>query len=100
MPNALAREVRTFGIDAETTQESGLQGAPDRAHLSHAMTHGLVIVTEDADFASLHHHVPEHHGIVFFPGGRRRSIGEMVEALRLIHAVFTAEEMVGRLEYL
>jgi len=44
-------------------------------------------------------HIRGARGIVYFPGGRR-SIGEMVESLRLIHAVYTAEEMVGRLEYL
>ena len=61
---------------------------------------GRVIVTIDADYVELHRRSQDHCGIGFFPGGRRRSVGEMVESLRLIHAVYTAEEMVGRLEYL
>ena len=48
----------------------------------------------------LHHRVETHNGIAYFPGGRRRSIGEIVEMLVLLHASYTAEEMVGRLEWL
>jgi predicted nuclease of predicted toxin-antitoxin system len=97
--SALAQALRRHGIDVETTPEAGLIGASDEAHLLHAQAHTRVVVTDDADFKTLHLRIPSHSGIVYFPGGRR-SIGEQVEALRLIHAVFTAEEMVGRLEYL
>jgi hypothetical protein len=58
-----------------------------------------VVVTEDSDFANLHYRVETHCGIAYFPRGRR-SIGEIVEMLRLIHASYSAEEMVGRLEWL
>lgn len=70
--------------------------ASDLEHLEHAR----VVVTLDADFAGLHHHVETHSGIAYFPVGRRRSIGEVVEMLVLLHATYTAEEMVGRLEWL
>jgi predicted nuclease of predicted toxin-antitoxin system len=96
---ALAQALRRFGIDAETTPEAGLVGASDEAHLLHAQVRGRVVVTDDSDYKTLHVRIPAHSGIVYFPGGRR-PIGEMVESLRLIHAVYTAEEMVGRLEYL
>ena len=100
MPGALARELRRLGIDVETTPEAGLLGASDEAHLAHARRHGRVVVTDDADFAGLHyrHLTSGHSGIVFFPGGRR-PIGQMVELLRLVYETYTAEEMVGRLEY-
>ena len=99
MSGAVTRELRRFGIAVETTADAGLMQAPDEVHLVHAHRHGRVVVTEDEDFARLHPTSREHGGIVYFPGGRR-SVGEEVEMLRLIHAVYTAEEMVGRLEYL
>lgn len=99
MSHAVAREVRRHGIDVETTAEAGLLGATDLAHLLHARATGRVVVTEDSDFANLHRMVENHHGIVHFPRGNR-SIGEMVESLMLVHATFTAEEMVGRLEWM
>jgi predicted nuclease of predicted toxin-antitoxin system len=97
--SALARALRRFGIDVETTSDAGLIGASDEAHARHAQANGRVIVTDDSDFKRLHVQIPSHSGIVYFPGGGR-PIGEMVESLRLIHAVYSAEEMVGRLEYL
>jgi hypothetical protein len=99
MPGAVARALRSFGIDIGTTAEAGLIGATDPAHLVHALASARVTVTIDADYVDLHYQGHPHDGIVIFPGGGR-SIGEMVESLRLVHAVHTAEEMVGRLEYL
>ena len=100
MSNDVARELRRWNINVETTVDAGLQHAPDSVNLVHAHNRGRVVVTMDADFAELHTVTQEHSGIVYFPGKRRRSIGEIVESLRLIHSAFTAEEMVGRLEYL
>jgi hypothetical protein len=99
MSAAVARALRGFGIDVETTVNADLMHAPDDVHLAHAHRNGRVVVTVDEDFTRLHAQGYEHSGIVYFPGGRR-PIGEMVESLRLIHAVYTAEEMVGRLEFL
>jgi hypothetical protein len=99
MPGAVARALRSFGIDVETSRDAGLLGAPDEAHLAHAHAHGRVVATEDEDYSKLHVQGLPHSGIVYFPGGRR-SIGEMVESLRLVYESDTAEEMVGRLEYL
>ena len=99
MPGAVARALRRHGIDVETTPDAGLRGAPDPVHLMHAHAHGRVVVTEDSDFADLHYRVAEHSGIAYFPRGPR-PIGEIVETLVLLHATYTAEEMVGRLEYM
>ena len=100
MPSALAREARRVGIDITTTPEAWLLGASDQDQLMFATAQSRVMVTGDADFAGLHARVSIHCGIVYFPGGRRRPIGELVESLRLVHASYTDEEMVGRLEYL
>jgi hypothetical protein len=96
---AVARALERFGINAETTTDAGLIGASDPAHLVYAHAHGRVVVTNDSDFLELHYSGVEHGGIVFFPPPHR-SIGEMVESLRLVFDTYTAEEMVGRLEYM
>jgi hypothetical protein len=98
-PTALARALQRFGIAAETTAEAGLIGASDPAHLVHAHEHLWVVVTDDSDFVELHYAGVEHSGIVFFPPPRR-TVGEMVESLRLVSETYSAEEMVGRLEYM
>ena len=74
-------------------------GATDVEHLDRAFAQRRVIVTEDLDFRRLHDHGHQHAGIAYFHGGRR-SIGEIVEMLTLLHASMTAEEMIGRLEWL
>ena len=99
MPRPVARELRRHGIDVETTVEAGLMSASDEVQLAYAITHGRVVVTEDDDFSRLHRRGIAHARIAYFPGGRR-SIGEIIEMLRLIHASYSAEEMVGRLEWL
>ena len=100
MRRSVARELRRQGIDVQTTAEAGLLGASDVDHLAHAQVQGRVVVTQDADYRRLHNAGHVHSGIAYFPGGRRRSIAEIVEMLVLLHATYTAEEMVGRLEWL
>ena len=99
MPRAVTRELRRRGIDVETTVDAGLRGAPDYVHLGHAHAQGRVIATEDVDFRQLHDAGYAHSGIAYFPRGPR-AISEIIEMLVLLHATYTAEEMVGRLEWL
>ena len=99
MSHAAARELRRRGIDVETTIDAGLLSATDDVQLSYAHAHGRVMVTSDVDFRRLHNAHHPHSGIAYFPGGRR-SVGEIVEMLVLLHACYTSEEMVGRLEWL
>jgi hypothetical protein len=98
MPRAVTRELRRRGIDVETTVDARLRGATDYTHLGHAHAQGRVVATEDVDYRQLHDDGYPHSGIAYFSGPR--SIGEMVELLVLLHASYTAEEMVGRLEWL
>ena len=59
---------------------------------------GRVVCTEDRDFLRLAASGVEHAGII---RGRQwvRGIGEWVKYLRLIHAVYTAEEMRNTVLY-
>ena len=98
MPRAVTRELRRRGIDVETTVDAGLLGVPDYIHLEHAHAHGRVVATETSTSGNCTTLGNSHSGIAYFSGPR--SIGEMVELLALLHATYTAEEMVGRLEWL
>lgn len=95
---AVAIQLRQRGVDVLTADEAGLRHAPDTEYLQQSRETGRVIVTYDRHFVGMHHHQVEHSGIVFFPRGRR-SVGEVVTSLVLVHGVLAAEEMIGRIEY-
>jgi hypothetical protein len=98
-PTAIAVQLRLQGIDALTAHESGLRGAADIDHVRIAMEHGRVLVTEDDDFLKLAMSGYDHSGIAYFPGGVR-NISDVVNALALVHCVYSADEMIGLIEYL
>jgi hypothetical protein len=98
VPRAVARALRARRIDALTVAEAGSLGAPDVVHLVRALREGRVLVTQDDDFLRLAAGGERHAGIVYVPPDR--SIGTVVRGLALIHAVLSAEEMHGQIEYL
>jgi predicted nuclease of predicted toxin-antitoxin system len=99
IPSTLADALRSRGIDVTTTAEVDLSGAPDREHLSFALSAGRVLVTQDLDFVRLHAEGLPHAGVTFWRQ-RTRSIGEVVRRLLLMHALMTPDEMKNRVEYL
>lgn len=99
IPLALAERLTRRGIESHTAVQAGLLGAPDEAYLSRCAVERWVLVTQDQDFLRLHAHGAAHAGIVFWEQ-RRRSIGQVVEGLTLMHGVMDVEEMAGRLEFL
>jgi hypothetical protein len=58
-----------------------------------------VLFTQDLDFLELHYSGVDHSGIVYCIKGSL-SIGEVLRGLVLVAEVLSAEEMVGKLEYL
>jgi predicted nuclease of predicted toxin-antitoxin system len=96
---AVAHALRRLGIDVLTTAEAGRLSDDDSAQLAFATTEGRVMVTFDRDYLDRHSVGTPHAGIAFaWP--TRRSIGYLVQALELIHGVYTADDMLCRLEYL
>jgi hypothetical protein len=87
------------GIDVTTTGDVNLLGATDEQHIEFASGARRVIYTQDSDFVRLHHEGLPHAGIVYNPDGRR-SIGEVVRFLCLIHDCLEQDEMVGKVEFL
>src|SRR5438105_951421 len=95
---AVAMALRRAGVGVTTTVEAGLRTAGDKAHLEFARADLRVIVTRDPDFIRLASATTDHAGIAFY--NARQSLGEIIEALILIHEVLTPEEMTGHVEFL
>jgi hypothetical protein len=91
--------LRQRGVSVTTSPDCGLLGAPDEAHLGHALGQVRVILTHDADFLRLHAAGAAHAGIVYCPP-QARSLGELVRLLVLIWELLEPAEMHGRVEYL
>lgn len=74
-------------------------GARDERHLARALEMGYVLCTNDSDFLHLAAEGVFHHGIVF---GQQdiHYIGDWVNWLALMHAIYTAAEMENVIEFL
>jgi hypothetical protein len=102
LPNGLARALRRHGVEAETSAEAGLLGASDVTHVEHARERQQMIVTQDIDYLILDAQARPHNGIAYCGHDPHLigHIGHLVEALLLIHGIYEAEEMTGRVEYI
>jgi len=96
---AVARGLRSHGIDVTTTVEAGLRTSADAAQLAFAVSARRVLVTHDAGFLRMANAGASHAGIAYCHR-TARSISEMIRALILIHEVLAAEEIVDRVEFL
>lgn len=99
IPLALAYGLRRRGIDVTTAAEAGLLGAPDERHIEFALQSRRVMVTHDADFLRLHTSGIKQAGIAYCKRGAR-TVGQMLQALILIHKLSTSDEMFGKFIYL
>jgi uncharacterized protein DUF5615 len=97
--SGVANGLRRRGIDVTTPHDVGLAGASDAEQLSFALRDARVIVTHDRDFLRDAAQGLQHAGIAYCPHGSR-SIGDIVRSLILLHDIYMAEEMVGRVEFL
>ena len=95
----VASALRRHGIDVTTTVEAGLRMSDDETQWAYAQGQGRVVVTHDDDFLVMASQSREHSGIAYCRP-RRRSIGEIIETLRLIYEVLSPEEMRDKVEYL
>jgi Domain of unknown function (DUF5615) len=95
----IAAGLRLRGVHVSTSDQAGLLGAPDDAHLAYAWSQSRVIVTHDSDFLRLHAAGVEHAGIVYCPP-QASSLGEMIRLLLLIWELLEPGEMRNRVEFL
>jgi hypothetical protein len=96
---AIARGLRRFGIDVTTTPEAGLLGATDLEQVAYALPVSRVIFTQDGDFLGIPGSGLPHPGIAYCPKDSR-SIGELIDSLRLIWELYEPDEMTNRVEYI
>ncbi|MBI5669642.1 MAG: DUF5615 family PIN-like protein [Chloroflexi bacterium] len=99
LPVAIAEQLRRRGIEAVTARDLDTLSDSDVNHLKRASEMGCVLCTYDTDYVQLAVSGVEHSGIVL---GQPEShwIGEWVKALELMHGVYTADDMLNRVEYL
>ncbi len=97
--HAIARALRSRGIDVTTATDAGLISAPDEDHVAFALQPPRVIVTHDPDFLRLHATGIEHAGIAFCHS-QSRTIGEVVRSLCLMHDFLEPSDVHSQVEYL
>jgi hypothetical protein len=95
----IAVQLRRRGIDVVSVHELGLSGDSDENHLQRATNMGRVLVTADTDFLVMASDGITHAGIIF--GIQTAlSLGDWVNALELVVAVYSSQEMLNHVEYL
>jgi predicted nuclease of predicted toxin-antitoxin system len=96
---AVAAGLRQHGIDVLTAQEASRCGASDQDQLTFATTDDRVVVTFDPDFLALDAAGVQHAGIAWCPA-IKYSIGQLIQALLLVHGVLDSDDMRNHVEYL
>ncbi len=96
---AIAKALRTYGIDVTTTVGAGLRQSDDETQNAYAYREQRVLVTHDADFLRMHAQGIPHAGIAYCQKGSR-TIGQVVETLRLMYELFETAEMQNHVEFL
>jgi predicted nuclease of predicted toxin-antitoxin system len=99
VPQAVADGLRRRGVDVLILQAAGRSGLPDAEQLDFASQQGRVMVTMDSDYLILAAQSISHTGIAYVKPGTR-SIGQLIQKLKLIHDVLTPAEMENHVEYL
>jgi hypothetical protein len=104
MRGALARGLRERGFDLLTAQEADMIGRADADHLAFAAGAGRILCTYNVgDFWRLHSEYlangRTHAGIILVRQ-QHYGVGEVLRRLLRLAATLSAEEMVGRAEFL
>lgn len=97
--HAIRDGLRRRGIDVITPLDANRIAYSDEEQLAFAYNQGRVMVTHDPDYLALHRRGVPHAGIAWSQANKL-SVGEMIEALQLIHDIYTAAEMQNQVEYL
>lgn len=98
-PGPASAALGRHGIDILTAQEAGRCGVSDVDQLAFAAAEQRVIVTFDSDYLALHQAGVKHAGIAWCPE-QKYAIGQLIQALLLLHGVLDRESMRNHVEYL
>ena len=99
MHSAVANGLRLRGVDVLTAQDAGRCGMDDHDQLQFATSEKRVMVTHDPDFLALAASGVQHAGIAWCHA-TKYSIGELIQALDLLHGVLDRDDMKNQVEYL
>ncbi|MBK8796565.1 MAG: DUF5615 family PIN-like protein [Anaerolineales bacterium] len=95
----IADQLRRRGVDVVTVHDLGVAGDTDENHLARAARLRRVLVTADVDFLVMAA-AGQHHWGIAFGEQTTHKIGDWVNALDLLCAVYTPEEMANHIEYI
>jgi hypothetical protein len=98
-PGPASQGLRRHGVDLVTTQEASRCGHSDVDQLGFATANERVMVTFDPDFLALHQSGTDHTGIAWCPEPKY-SVGQLIQALLLVHGVLDRDAMRNHVEYL
>ena len=98
-PAPASQGLRSHGINVLTVQDAGRSGTIDKNQLDFSLAEDRVLVTFDTDFLVLHRTGVTHAGIAWCPE-RKYSIGQLIQAVLLLHGVLDRDAMRGHVEYL
>ena len=96
---AVVSALRQHGVDVLTAHEAGRCGLADADQLAFATAEGRVMGTFDSDFLALHNSGVQHAGITWCPA-TKYSVGQLIQALLLVHGVLNSDDMRNHVEYL
>jgi hypothetical protein len=103
--HSVTNGMRRHGADVLTVQEAGRRRLPDEEQIRFATSGGRVVVTIDIDYvtwaADFLARGEEFAGIVYC--APRRYLyhpSRLLQDLLILHGVYTADDMLNRVEYL
>jgi hypothetical protein len=98
-PGPASLGLRRHGMDVLTAQDAGRCGLPDADQLQFATREERVMVSFDPDYVALHTSGVQHAGIAWCPA-TKYSIGELIQAILLLHGVLDRDMMKSHFEFL
>ncbi|MCI0637704.1 MAG: DUF5615 family PIN-like protein [Gemmataceae bacterium] len=99
IPASVSQGLRRHAIDVLTCQEAGRCGLTDADQLAFAKAEQRVLVTFDTDFLALHQSGVQHEGIAWSPE-QKHGVGQLIQALLLVHGVLDRADMQNHVEFL
>jgi hypothetical protein len=99
IPQTVSSGLRRHGVDILTAQEAGRCGVQDLDQLAFATSEQRVMVSFDSDFLALHQSGVQHGGIAWCPE-QKYGIGQLIQALLLVHGVLDRAAMLNHVEFL
>lgn len=102
-PGPVASGLHRQGIDVISAEQDGHKGIADESILDRATSLGRIVVTNDSDFltiAARWRRNGRHFAGLAYYADQNTPHGKLMEDLILIAELYSAEEMIDRIEYL